>query len=160
MVQSFVFVNGNQEIQFYNKRKLFTYAQEDKTFTAGNTFEIWQLKDWKIKPLICYELRFPELSRNTQNYDVLLYVANWPERRIIHWDKLLPARAIENVSYVIACNRIGEDGNKVNYNGHSGAWDFMGNEIISSEKDEILTVEFSKKPLIDWREKFPVLGDI
>ncbi len=110
----FVFPSG--EIQFYDKRHLFTLAGEDKIYTSGKDKLIVEYKGWKICPLVCYDLRFPVFARNVEEYDVLIYVANWPESRITAWDALLKARAIENMSYTIGVNRVGKDNNNFEHN--------------------------------------------
>jgi omega-amidase len=112
----FVFPDG--KIEFYDKRHLFTLAGEDKVYTSGKEKLIVTYKGFKICPLICYDLRFPVFARNVENYDLLLYVANWPKPRINAWDILLKARAVENMSYVIGVNRIGNDNNNLEYVGH------------------------------------------
>ncbi len=117
-------------ILHYDKRHLFSMADEDKTYTAGNTKLIVNWKGWKICPLICFDLRFPVWSRNTESYDLLMYTANWPERRIQHWNKLLYARAIENQCFVIGLNRIGEDATGMHYTGQSVAIDPMGEHMF------------------------------
>ena len=104
-------------IDHYDKHHLFALSGEDKVFTPGSKKLIVNYKGWKICPFICYDLRFPIWSTNTQNYDLLLYVASWPEKRISAWNALLKARAIENMSYTIGVNRIGADGNGLLYNG-------------------------------------------
>ena len=114
---------------------------------------------------ICYDLRFPELCRNKHNdeqaaYDVLLYVANWPSKRILHWDSLLRARAIENQCYVLACNRVGNDANQLNYNGHSQAIDMFGNELLAPQEQEgLYVVNISADALIEGRKNLPFLKD-
>src|SRR3954465_9314160 len=108
----------------YDKRHLFTLAQEQNTYTGGEKRLIVTWKDWRICPLVCYDLRFPVWSRNdarNKKYDVLIYVANWPEKRVYAWKQLLIARAIENQSYVIGLNRIGKDGSGFNHTGDSAA---------------------------------------
>ena len=139
-----VFVYPNGKVVKYDKRKSFGLGGEDKFYTAGNQEVIVEWKDWKINLQICYDLRFPELARNRlleliPAYDVLLYVANWPEKRISHWDALIRARAIENQSYVIGVNRIGKDGNGLEYNGHSQVIDMFGRFIVdpSSIKEKL-----------------------
>jgi predicted amidohydrolase len=117
-------------------------------------------KGFKICPLICYDLRFPVFSRNTEDYDLLIYVANWPKTRINAWDILLKARAIENMSYAIGVNRIGFDGNNHEYNGHSQAIDFLGNEIINANENEgVFIVNLDKEKLIETRKKLGFLND-
>jgi Predicted amidohydrolase len=123
------FVLPNGEYKIYDKRHTFTLAGEDKTYTAGSQRLIVNYKGFKICPLICYDLRFPIWARNTENYDVLLYVANWPVKRIVAWDALLKARAIENMSYCIGVNRVGIDGTGHEYVGHSAVYDVLGDCI-------------------------------
>ena len=155
-----VFVFPSGEIQFYDKRHLFTLAGEDKVYTAGNKKLIIEYKGWKICPLICYDLRFPVFARNTEEYDVLIYVANWPKIRINAWDALLKARAIENMSYVIGVNRIGEDDNKFEYNGHSQVVNFLGDYVLEPvQENNIFIVELNKSELLLARKKFNFLSD-
>jgi len=110
--------------------------------------------------LICYDLRFPVFARNVEEYDVLIYVANWPEIRINAWDTLLKARAIENMCYTIGVNRIGEDDNRFQYNGHSQAIDFLGDYILKpAETEGVFSIELNKAELISARKKFNFLND-
>jgi predicted amidohydrolase len=155
-----LFVLPSGEIRKYDKRHLFTLAGEDKAYTAGTERLIVEYKGFRICPLICYDLRFPVFSRNTENYDLLLYVANWPEPRIAAWDTLLRARAIENMSFVLGVNRVGKDSNGHNYIGHSQAFDALGNSLLdASESDEILIVDLNKNALLETRQKFGFLND-
>lgn len=155
-----LFVLPSGEIRKYDKRHLFTLAGEDKAYTAGTERLIVEYKGFRICPLICYDLRFPVFSRNTENYDLLLYVANWPEPRIAAWDTLLRARAIENMSFVLGVNRVGKDSNGHNYIGHSQAFDALGNSLLdASESDEILIVGLNKNALLETRQKFGFLND-
>ena len=155
-----VFVFPSGEIQFYNKRHLFTLAGEEKAYTAGKEKLIIDYLGFKICPLICYDLRFPVFSRNTEEYDVLLYVSNWPKPRINAWDALLKARAIENMSYTIGVNRVGIDNNKLEYNGHSQIIDFSGNYLLEPQvNDGIYYTKLHKNNLLDFREKFGFLND-
>ncbi|MFC6875578.1 amidohydrolase [Flavobacterium myungsuense] len=155
-----VFVFPSGEIQFYDKRHLFTLAGEEKVYTSGIKKLIIDYLGFKICPLICYDLRFPVFSRNTEEYDVLLYVANWPKVRINAWDALLKARAIENISYTIGVNRVGIDNNKLEYNGHSQIIDFSGNYLLEpQENDGIYYTILHKNDLLDFREKFGFLND-
>lgn len=146
----------------YDKRHLFSYAGEEKKYKGGNDRLIVEWKGWKFCLLICYDLRFPVWSRNdaARPYDCLVYVANWPERRIAAWNALLKARAIENLSYVAGVNRVGDDGNGIHYNGDTSAYDFLGNPLAySSEREEIVFVNLDKKALEEFRASFPALGD-
>jgi len=146
----------------YDKRHLFRMAGEQNEYAAGDERLVVQVKGWNICPLICYDLRFPVWSRNKMHneqyeYDVLIYVANWPERRSFAWKSLLVARAIENQSYLIGLNRVGEDGNGINYSGDSVALNFLGEKISQMEGDfdgiEIVTLNFEK--LSHFRNQFP-----
>ncbi|MEQ8924409.1 MAG: amidohydrolase [Fulvivirga sp.] len=142
----------------YDKRHLFRMADEHSHYSPGKDKILVELKGWKILPLICYDLRFPVWSRQKKDeqYDLLLYVANWPAPRVNAWDTLLKARAIENLSYSIGVNRIGEDGNGVPYNGHSAIYDGKGQTLCECREAEMIkTVTLSKKDLVDFREKFP-----
>lgn len=155
-----VFIFPDGEIQHYDKRHLFTLAGEDKIYTAGKEKLIVEYKGFKICPLICYDLRFPVFSRNVEDYDVLIYVANWPKPRINAWDLLLKARAVENMSYVIGVNRIGFDTNNHEYVGHSQVVDCLGNNLIEpQDKEGILIVELDKEKLHETRKKLAFLDD-
>ena len=156
-----LFVLPNGEVKTYDKRHLFSFAGEDKHYTAGSDKLIVEYKGWKICPLVCYDLRFPVFSRNTEDYDLLLYVANWPEVRTFAWDALLQARAIENLSYTIGVNRVGLDANENNYNGHTQVLDALGGYIIEpQETDGVFVVELSKESLGKTRAKFAFLNDM
>jgi len=133
------FVYPTGDYKTYNKKHTFTLAGEHNTYSKGEEQVIIAYLGWKICSLICYDLRFPVWARNTQNYDVLLYVANWPEKRISAWDALLKARAIENMSYCIGVNRIGKDGNNHQYNGHSIVFDVLGEQVSTSNFEEEFT---------------------
>ncbi len=155
-----LFVYPSGTIQTYDKRHLFTLAGEDKLYTAGTEKLIIDYNGWKICALVCYDLRFPVFSRNVEDYDLLVYVANWPKARINAWDALLKARAIENMSYVIGVNRVGEDGNGHEYIGHSQIIDPLGNDIVKlSETEDVLVAELDKDKIHEWREKFAFLND-
>lgn len=147
-------------IQHYDKRHLFGLMNEEEHISKGDKRLTVEYKTWRICPLICYDLRFPVYSRNTDNYDVLVYVANWPVSRIQHWNKLLEARAIENQSYVIGVNRVGEDINGIKYNGQSAVIEPNGHIIcIGGEKEAVKTVVLSKGSLQSTRNKLPFLKD-
>ena len=157
----FVFVHPSGEIESYNKKHSFTLAGEDKVYTSGTKKIIIEYKGWKICPLICYDLRFPVWARNTENYDLLIYVANWPVARVSAWDTLLKARAIENMSYVVGVNRTGKDANNYEYTGNSVLIDYLGNALSSLEKNEpgIVTATFVKSNQDKIRKKLGFLTD-
>ncbi|WP_018344271.1 amidohydrolase [Cytophaga aurantiaca] len=145
----------------YDKRHAFRMSDEHKVYTSGNKQLVVEFKGWKIAPFICYDLRFPVWSRNTNNkYDLAIYVANWPAARAHAWKSLLPARAIENISYVIGLNRIGTDGLGLVYSGDSIVQDFKGMPLAELHSEEkIATVVLSKKDLNEFREIFPAYLD-
>jgi predicted amidohydrolase len=155
----------NGEYGCYDKRHLFAYGDEHNHYSAGNKRLIASAKGWKINLQVCYDLRFPVWARqrfsdDSFEYDVLIYVANWPERRSLAWKTLLRARAIENQCYVIGVNRIGDDENNIYHAGDSMVIDPMG-EILYQKKDEedIFTIELNKQHLKDVRNKFPFWKD-
>lgn len=155
-----VFVFPNGEIQHYDKKHLFTLAGEDKIYTSGKEKVIVNYKDFKICLQVCYDLRFPVFSRNTENYDLLIYVASWPKVRTNAWDILLKARAVENVSYVIGVNRIGTDNNNFEYIGHSQIIDELGNFILKPTEDEgVFIADFDKNKMLETRNKLNFLDD-
>jgi omega-amidase len=152
-----VFPEG--KIEYYDKRHLFTMSGEQMHYSPGNRKLLVEYKGWRFFPLICYDLRFPAWSRNTQNYDLLLYMANWPAPRHYVWKKLLPARAIENQSYCIGVNRVGEDGYGLNYLGDSALIDPKGDCTFLGDKEMIKIFQISYSELHDFRREFPVLED-
>lgn len=156
-----LFVHPNGKIETYDKHHTFTLAGEHKVYSSGTQKLIVNYKGWKICPLICYDLRFPVWARNVENYEVLIYVANWPKVRVSAWDALLKARAIENMSYCIGVNRLGLDGNNHEYSGHSAAYDVLGNRIdtIPYDKEAIEIVTLNKKDLETYRSKLNFLED-
>jgi len=151
----------NGEIKYYDKHHLFSYAKEDEIYTKGENKLVFEYKGWKILPLVCYDLRFPVWARNTDNYDLLIYVANWPKPRIAAWDILLKARAIENMSYVIGVNRVGNDFNGFEYMGHSAVIDAFGQTILEfkEEEQETKTIVLDKNHIATTRSKFGFLND-
>jgi predicted amidohydrolase len=156
----------NGKYGIYDKRHRFAYAGEDKQFNSGTKRLIASVKGWKINLLICYDLRFPVWARQQSltgelEYDVLIYVANWPDRRVHAWKTLLQARAIENQCYVVGVNRVGDDGNNIHYSGESMIVDPMG-EVLYTKKEEedIFTVTLDKDYLSSVREKFPFWKDV
>ena len=154
-----VFPDG--QIRYYDKRHLFSFAGEDKYYSAGSRQLIVEWKGWRIMPLVCYDLRFPVWSRNTMDYDLLVYVANWPERRRFAWQSLLVARAIENQCFTVGVNRIGKDNNGVVHSGDTAVLNPFGEKISTTEpfeeKAELVTVNY--QDLIDFRNKFNFLAD-
>jgi len=152
----------NGEYGHYDKRHLFGYAEEDKHYTAGQQRLIASIKGWRINLLICYDLRFPVWSRqqNNDEYDILVYVANWPEKRSHAWKSLLTARAIENQSYVIGVNRVGADVMGNVYSGDSSVIDPLGEVVFQeSKKETVHTFTLDKSTLTEVRQKLPFLKD-
>ena len=148
------------KIYKYDKRHLFRIGNEQNVYTSGNQHLIVKIKNWRVAFFICYDLRFPVWLRNKNNYDFAVFVANWPERRIYHWNTLLLARAIENQSFVAGVNRIGIDGNKINCIGDSALINPLGKYLINAKrKDGIFKAELSHKILTDYRAKFPAHKD-
>ncbi|MEM7185038.1 MAG: amidohydrolase [Bacteroidota bacterium] len=155
------FVHPDQSIERYDKRHTFTLAKEHEIYTAGIQQLVVDYRGWKLLPLICYDLRFPVWARNTMDYDLLLYVANWPKVRVSAWDALLKARAIENMCYCVGVNRVGLDGNGYEYTGHSAVYDVLGTLISSSELEQefVETVQLSKDHINTNRSKLQFLQD-
>lgn len=162
-----LWMEPNGHFKTYDKRHLFRMANEQKTYSAAESMLVGTWKGWRICPLICYDLRFPVWSRNRfdittrqLSYDVLIYVANWPTTRIDAWTTLLKARAIENLSYVVGVNRVGMDGNGVEYNGNSCFISPKGDIIYSTEGIEtIKTIDVNVNSLQAFRDKFPAYLD-
>ncbi len=155
-----VFFFPSGEMQYYDKRHLFTLAGEDKIYTSGEEKLIVEYLGWKICPLVCYDLRFPVFARNAEDYDLLIYVANWPKPRINAWDILLKARSVENLCYTIGVNRIGFDSNNFEHVGHSQAIDFLGNYVLEPQETEgVFIVELNKEELLETRKKLGFLND-
>jgi omega-amidase len=156
----------NGEYGYYDKRHLFAYAGEDRHYNAGNKRLIASVKGWKINLQVCYDLRFPVWARqnmgehSTPEYDVLIYIANWPEKRSHAWKTLLCARAIENQCYVVGVNRVGVDGKNINHSGNSLIIDPLGEVLYHKADDEdIFTVNLEKERLEEVRIKFPFWKD-
>lgn len=162
-------VRENGDIDTYDKRHLFSFANEEKYYSAGDTRIIVDLNGWRICPLICYDLRFPVWSRNADEsdftqphvYDLLIYVANWPEAREKPWSNLLEARAHENQVYVAGVNRIGKDGNGINHSGASAIYSPKGDKISKTalHQQSVETVTLSFEELTNFRDKFTVWKD-
>ena len=157
----FVFVHPSGRIESYNKRHSFTLAGEHKVYTSGTKKLIINYNGWRICPFICYDLRFPVWVRNTGNYDVLIFMANWPIARIKAWDTLLKARAIENMSYVIGINRTGKDANAYEYSGNSLVIDYLGEELANLAINEtgIVKATLLKNKQNELRTKLGFLND-
>ncbi|WP_299553547.1 amidohydrolase [Seonamhaeicola sp.] len=156
-----LFVEASGKLTTYDKKHTFTLVGEEKTYAGGTERVIISYKGWKICPLICYDLRFPVWARNTEDYDVLIYVANWPKPRVSAWDALLKARAIENMSYCIGVNRVGVDGVKIGYSGHSAAYDVLGNQMTSIRpyEEQIETITLEKRHIQKYRNTLKFLND-
>jgi len=137
-----LWISKNGTIYTYDKHHLFSLIKEEKYISKGTERLIVEAEGWKICPLICYDLRFPVFSRNDVEYDVLIYLANWPVKRIDAWDTLLKARSIENQCYTIGVNRVGEDGNEIPFNGHSKVFDAFGKELFSATENKVEVLQF------------------
>lgn len=158
-------VEPDGDFAYYDKRHLFRMADEHHYFTMGKERLVKSWKGWKICPLVCYDLRFPVWSRNTlkdgePEYDLLIYIANWPEARVSAWSSLLTGRAVENLAYVAGVNRVGKDGNDISYNGCSAVIDPKGETLWAQENNEVIkTVILDSNFLRDFRKKFPAMLD-
>ena len=150
-----------KRVLHYDKRHLFSLAGEEKHYSAGQDRLIVEYKGWRICPLICYDLRFPVWSRNTEEIDVYLYVANWPNKRAYPWSQLLLARAIENLAYVVAVNRVGDDGNSIAHSGDSVVVSPLGEKLLECTpfKEEVRQIELDQQSLKDTRNRFQFLND-
>ena len=156
VVNRLVWMRPDGSYEHYDKRHLFRMAGEHKRYAAGNQKLVVELQGWRICPMICYDLRFPVWCRNKNDYDLIFFVANWPESRSYPWISLLKARAIENLSYVIGVNRVGVDGNDLSYSGHSMFLDYRGLPIIEAgSKKGVFTSQLNAQELLDFRRKFP-----
>lgn len=160
-VNRFLLVEPDGRVHRYDKRHLFRMADEHQHYEAGNERVVIMWRGWRILPLVCYDLRFPVWSRNRDDYDLALYVANWPAPRSLHWQALLLARAIENQAYVAGCNRVGSDGNGHHYRGDSRIINPQGEIVASAEAHQAARIdaELSLTALREYREKFPAWRD-
>lgn len=158
----FVWMTKDGNYVTYDKRHLFGMAEEDKVFTPGSQRVIVELKGWKICPMICYDLRFPVWTRNLDGaYDILLYIASWPDKRSGHWRSLIPARAIENQAFVIGVNRVGHDGNEIYYSGGSMCISPGGDVVYyKPEYEDLYTFTIYRRDLDDTRKELPFLKDM
>lgn len=143
------------ELHYYDKRHLFRLAQEQNHYAPGSKLLAFEFRGWRICPMVCYDLRFPVWSRNQDTYDVLLYVANWPNRRHHAWQTLLRARAIENLSYVVGVNRTGVDGNDIPYDGGSTIIDYLGADLANlGDREGVASAILDSEKLAAFRERF------
>ncbi|MGB0836671.1 MAG: nitrilase-related carbon-nitrogen hydrolase [Flavobacteriaceae bacterium] len=155
--RGFVFERG-EVIHVYDKRHLFSLASEGQWYTRGTEKSVFQFKGWSLNLAICYDLRFPVWLRNTEDYDLLIIVANWPEKRVEAWNALLKARAIENMTYVLGVNRVGTDANGIVYSGESVCFDPLGG-MRSQQGSRLQIMELSKKELLQKRNRLGFLKD-
>lgn len=156
----FLFFHPNGKIDKYDKKHLFTMASENASYKAGSDRILIEYLGWKILPTICYDIRFPIWCRNNLNYDLLLCVANWPNKRTFVWETLLKARALENQCYTIGCNRVGSDKNSVEYDGNSLIISAKGNVVSGAKNEEqIISASLDKNTQMEFRKAFPVLND-
>ncbi len=156
-----IWARPDGSMETYDKKHLFRYAGEEKVYTSGEQRLTVELNGWNIRPFICYDLRVPIWTRNLElAYDLAIFVANWPKRRSTHWRALLRARAIENQAFVAAVNRVGQDGNNIDYSGDSAVIDPLGT-VLFEETDNACTttVQLSRKTLTDYRQQFPAWKD-
>lgn len=152
----FICVMPDGSAATYDKRHLFRLADEHSHYAPGNILQTFEIKGFRIRPMICYDLRFPVWSRNRGDYDLLLYVANWPSRRHNAWATLLRARAIENLSYLAGVNRVGLDGNDLPYIGGSAIIDYLGNDLVDlGDQEGTGTATLDLATLRNFRDKFP-----
>lgn len=156
-----IWMRPDGSFEIYDKKHLFSLAKEQNTFTSGDKQLIVNLKGWNIMPVICYDLRFPVWLRNTNGkYDILLVIASWPEARAHHWRTLLPARAVENQSFVIALNRVGHDGNEIYHSGDSTCLDPLGNVVYyKRDEEDLYTFSINKSEIEKTRQIMPFLND-
>lgn len=160
-VNRFFLVEPEGKVHFYDKRHLFRMAGEHEHYLAGDRREVIEWRGWRILPQVCYDLRFPVFSRNQNDYDLALYVANWPAPRALHWQALLQARAIENQAYIAGCNRVGTDGNGHQYSGDSRIFSPQGEILAQGEAHQAarLDATLSLENLREYRENFPAWRD-
>lgn len=155
-----IWMRPNGTYATYDKRHLFGMAKEDEVYTAGEERLVVHCKNWKICPLICYDLRFPVWSRNDDDFDLLIYIANWPQKRAAHWKNLLTARAIENQVYVVGVNRIGTDGKGYDYSGDSTVLEPAGGLLYQkSGEADVYQLNLSTDYLQEVRTQLPFLRD-
>ena len=154
----FYFVFPDERFEYYDKRHLFSYSGEDKIYTAGKERKIIDYKGFKILLQVCFDLRFPVFSRNQDDYDAVLYVANWPKSRVEAWKSLLKARSIENQAFLFGLNRTGTDGYNLEYEESSLVY-FPDGREISERKNNLIITEWNLQELKEYRNKFPFLNE-
>ncbi len=155
----YVIDEGKEKVT-YDKRHLFAYSGEDRFFEAGHEQAFYEKEDWKLNLNICYDLRFPVWTRNTSDFDIQIFVANWPAQRMLAWDSLLRARAIENQTYVLGCNCVGQDVWGNSYSGHSSIFQFDGKRLGYSENEaSVIEHVLAKKQIQEFRKEKPFLKD-
>lgn len=156
----FCFAHPDGEFDIYDKYHPYTPSGEARVYTKGTDIKIIQFRGWRIRPIICYDLRFPVFARNTDHYDLLLCVANWPKPRVQAWNALLRARAIENMAFAVGVNRTGKDAYRIQYPGASAAYDMLGNELLFlNSQTDMGQLTLDKELLYTTREKLPFLDD-
>ena len=156
----FIISHSGKTLGTYNKKHLFTPGGEQLAYAKGNSREDIECNSWKIRPSICFDLRFPVWLRNDSDYDLMICVANWPARRQKAWDILLKARAVENQCYVVGVNRVGDDPSGINYIGGSQVIDPLGNVLVmADDKEQVLECQLEKEDITLFRKKFPILPE-
>jgi len=156
----FIWVTPAGEVRHYDKRHLFAFGGENKRYVGGSERLVWNWGEWRVNPQVCYDLRFPVWCRNRGDFDLQVFVANWPEKRVEHWMALLRARAIENQAYVIGINRVGQDGNGLAYPGRSQAYDPLGNLLADLQGvEQAQRVGLNLQTVADIRKQFPFQAD-
>lgn len=155
-----IWARPDGSLEHYDKRHLFRMAGEHNHYTAGTQQLLLELKGWRIRPLICYDLRFPVWSRDSQETDLLFYIASWPQARRNAWNRLLPARAIENICYVAGVNRIGEDNQGYAHSGDSQVLDYLGDSVLqANDQLGVFQVELNAANLAKFKQRFPAYMD-
>ncbi len=156
----FILVTPEGTVRHYDKRHLFAFGGENTRYVAGRHRHLWAWRNWRINPQVCYDLRFPVWCRGRNDFDLQLFVANWPEKRVEHWMALLRARAIENQAFVVGINRVGADGNGLAYPGRSQAYDPLGNCLADlQDMEQTLVLSLDLQQVAETRRQFPFQAD-
>jgi len=158
----FIWAEANGNMQHYDKAHLFRMGDEQQYYSSGSSRIMIEYCGWRIAPFVCYDLRFPVWLKRSEeyDYDLMLIVANWPERRNMHWKVLSQARAIENQCFLVALNRVGYDGNGIYHSGDSSVYSPMGELMLNQSHDEVVkTITIDKQAVTDYRKIFPVHAD-